>query len=295
MIAGLIEEAKALGFVAAGLCRPQAPPFLEEFGLWIDSGKHADMHWLARHRGLRETPERLLTGCRSVMVLAYPYGKAEPATPDGLRVARYAEPEKDDYHRRVKAVAGRLASLIQAAYPGSRCRICVDSAPIMERSFGYLSGIGFIGRNNMLIIPGFGSYFFLAEILTTAELPFPEPGPMENRCGPCSRCLEACPGGALEAPFHLDAGRCLSFLTVEYDGPLGEEAGLRMGNCFVGCDVCQEVCPFNAGPRSRRVCLPGTREILGMDERSFEERFGRTALSRPGLDRIKRNLYAIVS
>lgn len=295
MIPSLIEEAKTLGFVAAGFCRPQQPPFLKEFAAWIDSGRHAGMQWLARRSELRETPARLLEGCRTVIVLAYPYDEAEPSTPEGLKVARYAEPEKEDYHRRVKALAGRLAREIQRSHPGSRCRICVDSAPVLERSFGYLSGIGFIGRNNMLIIPGIGSYFFLAEILTTAELPLGKVQPVENRCGTCRRCLEACPGGALTGPFNLDAARCLSYLTIEYAGGLGDETGIKMGNCFLGCDVCQEVCPFNAEVSSRRVALPGIREILGMDEPSFQERFGRTALARPGRDRIKRNLRAILS
>jgi epoxyqueuosine reductase len=295
MIDRLVEHSKTLGFLALGLCRPQPPPFLREFRAWIDSGKHADMHWLSRRSDLRENPERLLTGVRSVITLAYPYGKAQASTPEGLTVARYAEPEKEDYHHRLKALAGRLAEDIRSSHPGSRSRVCVDSAPILERAFAYRSGIGFIGKNNMLIIPGHGSYFFLAEILTTAELSPTEARPMENQCGACDRCLEACPTGALEAPFSLNAGRCLSYLTIESDRPLERETGLKMRDCFLGCDGCQEACPFNGEPCPPRVSVPGAGEILQMEESAFQERFGRTALARPGLGRIRRNLLAVLS
>ena len=130
-------------------------------------------------------------------------GRQYPPPATGFTAARYCEPLEKDYHLRLKRRAREISALIRARHPGSRSRVCVDSAPLLERSFAYASGIGFIGKNNMLIVPGHGSYLFLAEVLTTAPIPVPARGPMESLCGPCTRCVEACPTGALEGPFRL--------------------------------------------------------------------------------------------
>jgi len=145
----------------------------------------------------------------------------------------------------------------------------------------------------MLIVPGHGSYIFLAEILTTAELPFGDTSPMEDLCGNCTRCLDACPTGALEGPRHLNASKCLSYLTIEHDGNLDPETGKKMGSCFLGCDVCQEVCPFNGVQKSGGASLPEMGEFLKMGEGEFKTVFGQTALARPGLKRIQRNIKAL--
>jgi epoxyqueuosine reductase len=196
---------------------------------------------------------------------------------------------------RLKSLCIELADLIREWFPHSRSRIFVDSAPILEKSLACGAGLGFIGKNNMLIIPEHGSYINLAEILTTASFDFTSPECMENRCGGCSRCIDACPTGALEKPFHLNIPECLAYLTIEYGGELKRSIGAKMGKCFAGCDRCQEVCPFNSPGEATILSLPSTEELLAMDDQTFTEKFGRTALARPGLSRLKRNLLAIRS
>lgn len=294
-ISRFIEDAKALGFIAVGFSRPEKPPFFDEFCSWMADGKHGDMAWMERNLELRAHPEGLLHGCRTVVSLAYPYSRHKPCTPDGYTAARYTEPKKPDYHGRLKKIARKLAGRIHEWFPESRTRICVDSAPLLERSFAYASGMGFVGKNNMLIVPGYGSYFFLVEILATALLPFKETLPMKSKCGSCAKCLSACPTGALEKDFSLNASRCLSYLSIEYGRAVNSETGRIMGNCFFGCDVCQEACPFNGEALLREPELPSTDEILEMDEKDFEEKFGTTAFARAGLEKIKSNLRAVRS
>ena len=289
----IVKQAKNLGFVALGFSRSEKPLFFDAFCTWVDAEKFGQMAWLKRHRDLREDPSKLLSKCQTIISLAYPYSPEKPCTPEGFTMARYSEPQKKDYHNRVRKKARHLALQIMASYPDSKTRVCVDSAPILERSFAYRSGMGSIGKNNMLIVPGHGSYVFLAEILTTAPLPLGNSGPMEDLCGNCTRCLDACPTGALEGPRRLDASRCLSYLTIEHEGDFDPETGERMGRCFLGCDVCQEVCPFNRVEKTRVASLPGIGEFLKMDDGEFKRLFGQTALARPGLERIQRNIKAI--
>lgn len=251
------------------------------------------MSWLERHMEVRRDPERLLKGCRTVISLAYPYPSERPATPDGFTVSRYAHPREEDYHQRLKGLCKGIANLVEGRDPGSRTRICVDSAPLLERSIAWKAGIGFFGKNSMLILPDYGSYFYLAEILCTALLAFEPAGSLESRCGTCTRCLEACPTGALERPFCLDATKCLSYLTIEYRGAVTREMGRRMGDCFFGCDRCQEACPFNKGKEGTEISLPTTDEFVRMEEAMFRERFGKTALARQGLEKIHSNIRAI--
>ena len=288
----LVDCAKHLGFVASGFSPHEKPLFFDSFCAWADAGKFGRMTWLNRHRDLREKPNKLLSKCQTIISLAYPYSPGKPRTPEGFTMARYSEPQKEDYHSRVRKKAKRLARQIMASYPDSKTRICVDSAPILERSFAYRSGVGFVGKNNMLIVPGHGSYVFLAEILTSAPLPLGDTEPMKDLCGNCTRCLDACPTGALEGPRRLDASKCLSYLTIECEDDLAPETGERMGRCFLGCDVCQEVCPFNRIEKTRVASLPRVGEFLKMDDLEFKTLFGQTALARPGLARIQRNIKA---
>jgi len=269
--------------------------FFKQFREWVDAGKYGNMHWMEKHIHIREDPQKLLEGCLTIISLAYPYSSKKPLTTDGFSTARYTEPEKADYHDRLKKQLHKLEETLLELYPGCRTRICVDSAPILERSFAYASGIGFIGKNNAIIIPAHGSYVFLSEILTTAQLPLPQVTPLPDQCGACDRCLNACPTGALEAPYSLNASKCLSYLTIEYQGKIESSVKEKMGNCFFGCDVCQEVCPFNEMIPSKGPVLPSTDELLGMAEEDFKVTYGKTAFSRAGLEKIKRNIKAVRS
>jgi len=146
----------------------------------------------------------------------------------------------------------------------------------------------------MLIVPGYGSYCYLVEILTTARFPFPALKVLENACGSCTRCIDSCPTGALKAPFSLDVHRCLSYLTIESKGDIDEEVAGKMGNTFFGCDVCQEVCHFN-GQKQSFVSMPTTGDILAMSEYDFKRTFGRTAFKRAGLKKLKGDIRALLS
>jgi epoxyqueuosine reductase len=293
ILSSLEEKAKNLGFIACGFSKPSRPLYFDEFHAWLSNGKNADMSWLERNVQTREDPTILLKGCKTIVSLAYPYPSQKPGTPEGFTVSRYSQPTKEDYHYRLEGLCGELLDMMEHVYPGSHSRICVDSVPILEKSFASSSGIGFIGKNNMLIIPGHGSYFYLAEILTTAHLEFLSTEPMENQCETCTLCIDSCPTGALEKPFYLDASKCLSYITIEQKGNTKRDMGRKMGGCFLGCDRCQEVCPFNEGEASLQIHLPTTGQFLKMSDKEFEEKFGRTAFARAGLEKLKSNIQAI--
>ncbi len=287
------EEAERLGFIKVGFLRPKRPVFFDYFLNWLKEGRNADMHWLERYVEIRADPERILPGCRTIICLAYPYSKKVHSTLEGLFAARYSEPMKEDYHLRIKRLGKRIGNIIKKADPESKIRICVDSAPILERSLAYMAGIGFIGKNNMLIVPGYGSYVFLSEIFTTTYIEFPEKEPIEQNCNICENCLNACPTGALYAPYRFDSRLCMSYLTIEYSGEIKKGLAKKLYPFFLGCDRCQEVCPFNP-KEEKEVCLPSAKEFIDMDEEEFKRRFGRTALSRAGIKKIKRNLRLIM-
>ena len=289
----LIQQAKDLGFLATGFSRPHTPLFYDCFRSWIAAGCHGEMSWMAKHLELRKNPVGLLEGCKTLISLAYPYSSEKPCTPEGFSISRYADTREADYHERLRKLGKVLAGVIARHHPGARSRVCVDSAPILERSFAWGSGLGFIGKNNMLIIPGHGSYLFLVEILTTADIPFSQAEAVKNQCGTCTRCLDACPTGALEAPYRLNASKCLSYLTIEKKGGVDRETGRKMGRCFFGCDLCQEACPHNRGNGSEVTTLPSLKSILEMQALDFEDLFGKTALARAGLEKVKGNIGAL--
>jgi epoxyqueuosine reductase len=292
----LRQRATELGFAAVGFMEPRVPPHFDRFVEWLEEEKHGDLVWLRKNIDLRQDPRRLLNGCRTMISLAVPYPAWPSKTPDQFALARYAS-SPIDYHAGIRTLCLELAHMLQDAFPGVRSRIFVDSGPVLERSIAHGAGLGFIGKNSMLIVPGRGSYVNLAEILTTALIDFDTPERMESLCGECNRCIQACPTGALEKPFRLNTAKCLSYLTVEFRGEIPNGRQKLMGNCFLGCDRCQEVCPFNremAGAENTRLLtLPSSEELLGMDEATFSRQFATTALARPGLARVKRNLLAI--
>jgi len=287
-----IDRAKELGFIAVGFSRATTPIYFDFFCDWLKETETGNMHYLKRNMDIRGDPSKLLKGLNTIISLAYPYTAGKPSTPDGYTTSRYSTPQEEDYHLRLRRSGKQLCAFITEMFPKSKSRVCVDSAPILERSLAVMSGIGFIGKNNMLIIPGYGSYCFLVEILTTAQFTTPAFEVPENKCGSCTKCIDMCPTGALKAPFYIDVSKCLSYLTIEAKDAVDKETAKKMGNTFFGCDVCQEVCPFNK-KEVNLVALPSTKEILAMTEKDFNKFFGKTAFERVGVEKLQKNIQSI--
>lgn len=288
----LLREAGAYksGIARADRIDPQAA---EAYDRWLAEGRHAAMGYLENHIDIRHDPTLLLPGARSVVSCAFNYWWGRQTSP--LQWASYAL--GDDYHDVVRSRLQAVADTITAE-TGADCRVCVDTAPIPERYWAVRSGLGFIGLNRQLIIPGAGSRFFLGEIVTTLELTPDEPCTLD--CGGCRRCLEACPGKALSGT-DLDANRCLSYLTIEHRGDFPPSTP-RLGRHIYGCDVCQEVCPHNATsplsgieefrPRQTVLQLTGTA-ISEMTQEDFSRIFRRSAIKRTKIAGLQRNARRI--
>lgn len=296
-IATLIKsQAASLGFDACGFAAAARvdDEAVARYDRWIEQGHHGCMQWATGHRDLRYDPSKLLDGAQTVISLALNYYPAHFQPPEALRVAYYAYGR--DYHEVLRDKLTALAHFIEEITHCST-RPCVDSAPIRERYWAQQAGIGFVGRNNCLILPGKGSFFFLGEIVTTAQLPPDEPCVMT--CGDCGKCVEACPAGALSANGAADASRCLSCLLIEnHDDELPAWVGEVVGNRVVGCDDCQLCCPHNAhavpttieefSPTQAVMTL--TRErILQMTGGEFKRTFAHSAISRLRYKTLLRN------
>ena len=264
------------------------------------------MHYLANHTALRSDPRRLdsdTASAQTVMVCAFSYYHPERQQ-GNARFAMYAH--GDDYHEVLRKRLQPIAQLL--ADEGFTARICIDSAPVAERYWATQSGVGFTGRNSLLIVPGMGSYFFLAEIITSA--PIEPDSPCRLTCGDCGRCVRACPGGALVTPGAFNSRRCLSYLTIEHRGSLpfsieinghNRTIAATLGNRVYGCDTCQEVCPHNANPPVTQIdefrIRPQLRgmsreEILAMTPEQFADTFRHSAVKRAKLAGLQRNARA---
>jgi len=298
----LKTEARRLGFDLAGVAPAVEPPSLEHFHRWLAEGCAGKMHYLARRARAYTHPHHVLPGVRSVLVLAVNYRTAEPVEPGPgqARVSRYAWGE--DYHRVLRRRLKRLARFHQQLTPAADVRAVVDTAPILEREFARLAGLGRIGKNTTLIHDRFGSWLFLAALLTTAELVCDEPL-SGDPCEGCNACLEACPGAALTGPYRLDARRCISYLTVEHRGPIPPEQRARLGVRVFGCDTCQEVCPHNrhTPPSSEAAFAPlaglnpaSPAEWLQAPADKLRERFARSPLRRAGRAGLLRSAAVVL-
>lgn len=293
LAAGVIrEEARRESFTGVGFARAERPAGFERFENWIDRGRHAGMTYLEDTREIRGEPERLLPGVRSVICLAAPHGRGPVEASDGARLARYAA--GSDYHGTLRQRAERVAQSAAGRLPPFRYRVCVDSTPIAERSFAAAAGLGWIGKNGCLIDPEQGSFLLLAEILTDLDLPPDDP--VAERCGSCARCLEACPTRAFLEPGLLDAARCLAFWTIEHRGPIPDGVKEKIGARVFGCDICQEVCPWNSpfelSEAGEVDALPTRAEWLEMGPGEWRRRWGATALNRAGRRGLQRNAAA---
>ncbi|MCM1050874.1 MAG: tRNA epoxyqueuosine(34) reductase QueG [Paenibacillus sp.] len=285
------------GAVATGIAKArQVTPEAEElYQTWIADGRHGGMEYMERYADVRRDPRMLLDGAESVIVAAFNYytpknhGDSMDGSSAPLKWARYALGR--DYHEeirdRLSAVAGEITALT-----GAQCRVTVDTAPLRERYWAVEAGIGFIGVNNQLIIPGTGSWVLLGEIITT--LPLEADEPCRLSCDGCMKCVKACPGRALDGHGGMDAGRCMSYLTIEYrgEGPIG------CGDRIYGCDICQEVCPHNSCARPSEIPAFAPREsilsltrddILTMEQGEFSRIFTHSAIKRTKLAGLQRN------
>jgi epoxyqueuosine reductase len=236
-------RAAELGFARVGIARAEA---LGEEGerlrAWLGAGRHGAMAWMEESAGVRIDPRdpRMLPSAKSVIVMAAPYAReGEPVGPAPGIVARYARGR--DYHNVLGRRAKKLAAWLRTE--GFASKAAVDSQPVYERAWAQRAGLGFIGKNCCLIVPGLGSHVLLAVVITSAELA--TDAPMAERCGSCTRCLDACPTRAFVSARELDARRCISYLTIEHQGAIDAELREGIGDRFLGCDVCQDVCPFN--------------------------------------------------
>lgn len=290
-----------LGFPLCAVAAANPPPHAEFFLRWLAEGCAADMSYLERRRAERLDPTHLLPGARSWVTLGFPYRPVEPEVEDWRaelrgRIAAYALGR--DYHDVIRERLERLVCRMQDRAPGIRCRAFVDSGPVLERDFASAAGVGWFGRNTNLLHRRLGSWFFLAEILTTWELE-PDP-PARDHCGTCTRCLAACPTGALAAGYRLDARKCISYWTIEHRGVIPLAMRPALGNWVFGCDDCQEICPWNE-KRARRQGLerslevaPYLPEILALDADAFRARFRRTALWRGRREGLARNAAVVL-
>lgn len=296
--AALKEAARSIGFDLVGITPAASPTTFSRFKEWLDSGHAGEMGYLSRRLDAYDNPDRVLEGIRSVVMLGMNY--APPRELDqqqGLKIARYAR-GKRDYHDLIRERLKELSRWIKQRIPNAKTRGIVDTAPLLERDFARQSGLGWFGKNTMLINKRMGSYFFLAALLTDLPLD-PDPVHETSHCGTCTRCLEACPTDAFVAPYVLDARRCISYLTIELKGEIPHDLREGMGDWMFGCDICQEVCPWNRKspptPEPDFLPLDGCQnvtaaEMLKLSEAEFQQRFGATPLARPGREGILRNV-----
>jgi len=284
------------GFALAGFAPVRRLEHREEFfHQWIADGRPAEMGWLAREPERRFDPRALDSRLRSVVSLAYPYAAPAPPALDWRRelrgrVASYAF--GPDYHDVVLAKARAVAESMAAARPGTLTRVYVDTGPVFEREWAAEGRLGWFGRNTNLINRYRGSYFFLAEIFTDMEFDTPAE-PYRDHCGSCRQCLDLCPTGALADGYKLEPRVCISYLTIEHRGPIPIELRPKLGNWIFGCDICQEVCPWNGDAnRGANPCddlAPALDAVMRLDDDAFRRRYGKSAIRRTKRRGLLRN------
>lgn len=295
----IVAEAEQLGFDACGIASARALD--EESALveqWLDEGREGEMGYLTRNREKRYDPRLLVEGTKSIVTVLYNYFPKQQIGDNGrYKIAKYAYGA--DYHDVLKRKMRQLLERIETQTGKLEgTRIFVDSAPVLDRAWAVRCGLGFIGKNTTLIHPKKGSFFFIGHLFLPLELQ--ETGKtMANHCGRCTKCIDACPTGALEAPFQIDARKCISYLTIEYKGSLEGYDPKHFNGWMYGCDTCQDVCPYN------RFSLPNiepefqpSKQLLAMKEEDwkslnkegFEALFKHSALQRAGYEGLKRNI-----
>ena len=299
------DRALALGFDAVGFCRAELGPEVRaRLAEFIAAGKHGDMGWLASRAPERSHPQALWPKARTVIALGLSYApERDPLAtlqrPDRGNISVYAR--NRDYHDVMKGMLKTLAQFIVARAGRPDVKVFVDTAPVMEKPLAQAAGLGWQGKHTNLVSRRFGSWLFLGELYTTLELP-PDPAHVD-RCGSCTRCLNACPTHALPAPYQLDALRCISYLTIEHRGSIPTELRPLIGNRIYGCDDCLAVCPWNrfartAGHAKLRARedleAPELKELALLDDAGFRTRFAGSPIKRIGRARFVRNVLIAI-
>ena len=309
----LRSQAIALGFSLFGAARAGTAPGYDHLIEWIRRGYAGEMSYISKRAAAYQHPDSILEGCKSVVMLAMPYASNPLTTPRKIspessgsenthsqtaqcKIGNYATGQVD-YHDLIRQRLNQLSGVLEAMYPGSLNRGVVDTAPLLERDFAKLAGIGWIGKNTLLLNRTEGSYFFLSALLTSVELAEDRPFDADH-CGSCTACLDACPTSAFVGPRILDASKCISYLTIEYRGFIPDELSRKMEDWVFGCDVCQMVCPWN---RKRNVEVPAELEPsqladktslehwLTIDEATFRKLYRHTPFWRTRLKGMQRN------
>ncbi len=293
--------AVSAGFTTAGICAVEPPAGLDFYKQWIAEGNQAGMEYLPNSVELRSDPRRLLESAQTVIALTLNYRQPTAEAAD-FRVAQYARGR--DYHKVIRGKMNRLIARWEQEFPGAEFRGCIDSAPIFEREYAHLAGLGWFGKNTCLIDSKRGSFFFIAIILTSLEVQLDLPA--LGGCGTCRACIEACPTGAIQfgnGRWFINSNRCVSYLTIEHRGDIAPELAKGVGDWSFGCDVCQDVCPFNApGPRQPdrgQVSTepdfaareyPSLVQLATMSREDWDERFAGSAIRRAGFEGLIRNV-----
>lgn len=292
------QEAARLGFSFVGMARAtQLDEEAARLEAWLNQGKHGQMHYMANHFDKRIDPRQLVEGARSVISLMYNYyTDEEQQDPDAPKLSKYAFGK--DYHFVVKHKLKSLLQFIQAEIGAVNGRCFVDSAPVLERDWARRSGIGWMGKNTMLIHPKAGSYFFLAELIIDLDLVYDHP--IKDYCGTCTRCIDACPTEAISPEgYVVDGSKCISYFTIELKEAIPETYQGKFENWMFGCDICQEVCPWNRFAQSHKeeAFLPHPdllkmtkREWIDLSEEVFRTVFQKSAVKRTKYTGLKRNI-----
>lgn len=298
----IVAEAHRLGFDGCGISQPVClETDSEHIEAWLTEGCQGTMSYLERNREKRYEPQKLVEGTKSIISLIYNYFPKDTLNGvDNYHIAKYAY--GTDYHDVVKRRLKELLDFIQTQTgPLEGTRLFVDSAPVLDRAWASRCGLGFIGKNTMLIHPKKGSFFFIGHLfLPIAIAPVGEAIP--NHCGKCRKCLDACPTKALDRPFHIDARRCVSYLTIEHKGPFRGVDKNDFKNWIYGCDICQDVCPYNrfsiannemAFQPSEQLKAMHKTDWQNLDEDTFNAMFTHSAVRRAGFEGLKRNIRFI--
>lgn len=292
MLAALIAEAERIGFDLCGVAPAGPAPDANYFRKWIEAGRHAEMEWMARNIDRRSDPSQLLTGAKNVVIVGINYYQPHPIRRG--RIATYALGR--DYHELLLPMLEELSAWL--AERGGVQKCYVDTGPILEKNLARLSGLGWQGKNTLLIHPRMGCWFMLGCVITTLDLE--QTPPLHDHCGTCHRCMSACPTQAIVAPYQLDARRCLAYYSIEHKGSIPVEFREVMGDRVYGCDECLSACPWNRFAQQTRLTglaafeIPDLREMLYWGKEDFNRVFRHSPVKRLKLSRWKRNISVVL-